>query len=228
MRQQRKWMAGRRGWFFAVVGVGLFIGVAGARAVWGPPASVPHLSDAVWASVPSIEVDPSRAARWPVHVSNPDGPPRVQTGLLDDLGRPVTVSCSSCHANFESNPTRRSADEPPMGFHSGLAYDHGTLSCTSCHNPNDMNSLRLADGTPVVYREVMTMCAQCHAPQARDYAHGAHGGMTGFWSLEHGPQFRKSCIDCHDPHKPAYPMMKPTFKPIDRFLEKPQHHDPHD
>lgn len=165
--------------------------------------------------------------RWPVHINVPQGPPRVQTESSDWLGRMISVSCASCHSNFEPNPSRRSSTEPPMTFHAGLVFDHGGLSCNSCHNANDYNTLRLADGAAVEYRDVMTMCAQCHAPQARDFQNGAHGGMTGFWDLSRGPQFRKSCIDCHDPHKPAFPTMTPTFKPIDRFLETPEHHETH-
>ena len=96
---------------------------------------------------------------------------------------------------------------------------HGDLSCLSCHNPDDYGTLRLADQRAVLYRDVMTLCAQCHGPQYRDYLHGAHGGMNGYWDLTKGPRTRNSCIHCHDPHAPAFPSMRPTFKPRDRFLE---------
>jgi hypothetical protein len=64
---------------------------------------------------------------------------------------------------------------------------------------------------------VMDLCGQCHGPQARDYAHGAHGGMTGYWDLSRGPRERNNCIDCHDPHAPAFPKVRPVFAPKDRF-----------
>jgi len=169
------------------------------------------------------EADSIERRLWPVHVSVPDGPPRVATGTLDALGREVTVSCASCHSNLEPNLTRRSADAPAMAFHQGLIFDHGGLSCVSCHNPQNYNTLRLADGATVPYPEFMTMCAQCHAPQARDWEHGAHGGMIGHWDRTRGPRSRKSCIDCHDPHAPKFPSMTPTFKPIDRFLPAGSH-----
>jgi hypothetical protein len=88
----------------------------------------------------------------------------------------------------------------------------------SCHHPGNYNTLRLADGRSLAYDFVQTLCAQCHAPQATDYEHGAHGGMNGHWDLTRGPRQRKGCIDCHDPHAPAFPSMAPTFKPHDRFL----------
>jgi predicted CXXCH cytochrome family protein len=96
---------------------------------------------------------------------------------------------------------------------------HGMLACYSCHNPDDADALRLADGTSVAYPDVMTLCAQCHGTQARDYEHGAHGGMNGYWDLTRGPRTRNNCIDCHDPHSPEFPSMQPTFKPRDRFLD---------
>lgn len=95
------------------------------------------------------------------------------------------------------------------------------MTCVSCHHADNYNALRTADGSQLAYENVQHMCAQCHAPQARDFDRGAHGGMTGYWDRSRGPQHRKSCIDCHDPHSPAFPHMKPMFKPFDRFLTPP-------
>lgn len=158
---------------------------------------------------------------WPAQINRPQGPPRIATGAVDHLGRPVTVSCASCHASLEPNLQRRAGSELTQ-FHTGLKFAHGELSCVSCHNPSDYNTLRLADSSPITYPDVHLMCAQCHASQARDFAHGAHGGATGYWDRTRGPQVRKNCIDCHDPHAPAFPSMLPTFKPRDRFLD-PSH-----
>lgn len=149
--------------------------------------------------------------------------PRVGTAIEDLLGRPVSVSCVSCHANFPADPARRSAVEPEMEFHRGLRFEHGTLACGSCHDPRAYDNLRLADGAAVGFDETMSVCGQCHAPQARDYRHAAHGGMTGYWDADRGPQVRKRCIDCHDPHAPKIPSMEPIFKPIDRFRRPPKH-----
>lgn len=162
----------------------------------------------------------STIGEHPHFVNRPDGPPRVNTGMLDDLGRPVTVSCASCHANMEPNFATRSSEQLEE-FHRGLHFNHGNMSCLTCHNANNYNALRLADGREIAYENVQTMCAQCHAPQARDFDRGAHGGMTGYWDRTRGPRHRKNCIDCHDPHGPAFPHMIPTFKPYDRLLAPP-------
>jgi formate-dependent nitrite reductase cytochrome c552 subunit len=62
----------------------------------------------------------------------------------------------------------------------------------------------------------MQLCAQCHGPQYRDYRHGAHGGMAGHWDLAKGGRVRNNCIDCHDPHSPKYPTVRPAGGPLDR------------
>lgn len=157
------------------------------------------------------------AGRFPVHLTLPVGPPRVETGQRDHLDRPVTVSCVACHALQAPNHGARSGDDLQQ-FHQDLQSAHGDLACLSCHNPLNYSTLRLADGTQVEYGSVMTLCAQCHPRQAKDYMHGAHGGMTGYWDLTRGPRSRRICIDCHDPHAPAFPHMIPTFKSRDRFL----------
>jgi hypothetical protein len=163
---------------------------------------------------------------FPVTIRKPLGPPQCLTGLTDASGEPVSVSCSTCHAarkpNFE-NKVVGDLNE----FHGSLAFAHGTVSCLSCHNAEDYDALKLADGSRIEFTDVMTLCAQCHGPQTRDYEHGAHGGMNGYWDLTRGPRTRNNCIDCHNPHSPQFPKMQPTFKPRDRFLEKVDAGDGH-
>jgi len=159
------------------------------------------------------------APRHPVHVNRPAGPPRVVVDTIDSAqgGGTVTVACGTCHATRtpdRANATSADLDE----FHQGLQFAHGGSTCLSCHDASNYDRLRLADGRPVEFVDVLTLCAQCHGPQYRDWEHGAHGGMSGYWDLTRGPRTRNNCVDCHDPHAPAFPRMRPTFKPIDRFL----------
>ena len=158
--------------------------------------------------------------KFPVEIRKPSGPPRITTGLSDAHGNSVTVACSTCHTTRQpnhQNKTVKDLDE----FHGGMSFSHGTVSCLSCHNSNDYDSLKLADDSRVEFTDVIMLCAQCHGPQMNDYLHGAHGGMNGHWDLTRGPQMKNNCIDCHDPHSPRFPKMQPTFKPKDRFLEQP-------
>jgi hypothetical protein len=161
------------------------------------------------------------ARRFNVEIRTPSGPPRVVTAAKDAHGGLVTVACSTCHATRTPNHENRTVKELDE-FHGGMAFSHGTVSCLSCHNPNDYDSLKLADGRRVEFTSVMTLCAQCHGPQMKDYEHGVHGGMTGHWDLTRGPRKKNNCVDCHQAHAPQFPKMQPTFKPRDRFLQPPR------
>lgn len=156
------------------------------------------------------------AVRHPVRIRTPEGPPLVASGKTDPQGRPLLLRCGTCHAVRKPNPGTRTG-AGLKEFHQGLHYRHGDLTCLSCHNEKDYETLRLADGTPLPYARSMDLCGQCHGTQLRDYRRGAHGGMTGYWDLSKGPRQRNHCIDCHDPHAPAYPQVTPVFPPRDRF-----------
>lgn len=158
-----------------------------------------------------------RSTRPTAFVERPSGTPRIVTGKLDTLGRDITVSCASCHANFPPNSQLASAADLDE-FHQGLTFEHGKLLCGSCHQPPHYSALRLADNRTVEYGEIQQLCAQCHAKQASEYEHGAHGGMNGYWDLSRGSRRRHACIDCHDPHAPRFPHMLRTFHSLDRFL----------
>jgi hypothetical protein len=157
-------------------------------------------------------------ALHPVRIRKPIQPPRVETGLLDARGHPVTTSCATCHATSKPRPENASAEQLDE-FHQGLTYAHGNLTCLSCHHADNYDRLRLADGRAVEFPDALQLCAQCHGPQYRDYLHGSHGGMTGHWDLRRGPRDRNHCVDCHDPHAPAFPKVRPVFAPApDRGL----------
>lgn len=154
-------------------------------------------------------------------IRKPAGPPSVKTGLFDPHGQPISVACNTCHATRPPNTELRVGGNLAT-FHQGLKGNHGNLTCVSCHNSNEgYQTLRLADGKSLPFADVMQLCAQCHGPQFRDYSHGAHGGMTGFWDLSQGPRQRNNCIDCHDPHFPKYPTVHPAQGPQDRFQSSP-------
>ncbi|MCS7470322.1 hypothetical protein NZK35_27045 [Stieleria sp. ICT_E10.1] len=173
------------------------------------------------------ERDPGEPGRHAVVVRRPAGPPLIELAATDPQGRSGQVACSTCHSVRPPNLANRTSDSLDE-FHQGLAFNHGTLTCYACHNPEQSDALRLADGSAVEYRDVMTLCSQCHAAQATAFRHGAHGGMNGHWDLSRGPQTKNNCIDCHDPHEPSYPKMIVGFKPRDRFLKDETKHDDHE
>ena len=161
----------------------------------------------------------------PARFQPPPGPPTgrellhqpakltsVESDQKDPLGRPLRVSCESCHSLRETKPMP-SRPEELKEFHQGLQVRHGELACTSCHQAKEPRTLHLATGEPLPMTEVVTLCAQCHGPQYRDFKAGAHGGMTGYWDLSRGDRVRNNCVSCHDPHTPKYAGAHPVMPP---------------
>ncbi len=129
----------------------------------------------------------------------------------------ATVSCDTCHSLRGARPLPDSMLRL-QAFHQGLELKHGTLGCAACHAAGVLPKLHLADGRSLERSQAIELCAQCHGPQYRDYQHGTHGGMTGYWDLRLGPRVRNHCVDCHDPHAPAIRSVVPAPKPRDRFF----------
>lgn len=158
-----------------------------------------------------------------IEIHQPERLTSVATDELDALGRPVRVACVTCHSLRAPGPLPRAMAELDE-FHTGLRLAHGEVSCGSCHGPDSPPALRLADGTRVELRDAILLCRQCHGPQARDYDHGAHGGMTGHWDLSAGGRTRNHCVDCHDPHSPAFEPTRPVLPPRDHGLTRRSTH----
>ncbi|WP_437283961.1 hypothetical protein [Sorangium sp. So ce406] len=160
---------------------------------------------------PALDATPVASAA--IHL--PDKLSGVPSDKRDSLGRPIRAACVTCHSLRRPEALPASTSELDE-FHVGLRFEHGGLSCASCHVIGDQDTLRKADGTILPMRDAMQLCAQCHGPQLRDYAKGAHGGMSG--SYAGGARMRNHCVDCHDPHVPAFQPSTPVLPPRDRFV----------
>ena len=181
--------------------------VAGAAVMGARSFSAPDLR-------PETVPAPVTGTPHPVVVNPGHAAPRVTTDLFTPHGSAVDMACATCHAVKTPNPATTSAAQL-KDFHPGMTYAHGSLSCLSCHNAGNYDTLRLANGQAVPFERAVELCAQCHGPQSRDYRNGSHGGMNGFWDLQSGPRRRNTCVDCHVPHAPAYPRVQPVFPPRD-------------
>lgn len=151
-------------------------------------------------------------------IHEPDRLTSVKTGAQTRQGDDLRVSCVSCHSARGPRPLPTKVSQLKE-FHVGLEFQHGNLECRSCHDDSAPHRyLHLATGEKVEMPQAMRLCAQCHGPQKRDYDHGAHGGMSGYWDLSRGERVRNNCVDCHDPHRPAIPQSAPVLPPRDRYL----------
>jgi nitrate/TMAO reductase-like tetraheme cytochrome c subunit len=79
-------------------------------------------------------------------------------------------------------------------------------TCSTCHVPAAVERLVLPEGGTVSMDQAYRLCAQCHAPQLRDWAGGTHGKRLEGWA---GRRVVMNCADCHDPHNPALERRTP-------------------
>lgn len=174
----------------------------------------------------SAEADaPSRASPGRAHPVELVLPP--SHGVLDTAQRTVRgaragIACATCHAAGVAPAFASRRGEPAAG-HDPAMLRHGKLTCKSCHAAEDPGQLALADGTRLPMADSITLCGQCHGPQLRDFEHGAHGGMRGYWDTSRGPRERNHCTSCHPAHEPAYPAVVPAPPPRDRFVTPKRH-----
>lgn len=137
--------------------------------------------------------------------------------------------CTECHEDFTSPPKQGDLE----GEHSAIndAFDHGlNTNCLSCHNNEDRNNYISHDGTSIPSTQPARLCAKCHGPIYRDWERGIHGRQNGHWDRTKGSRSKLLCIQCHDPHNPAFPLMAPEPPPERSRLttgsgERPTQHD---
>ncbi|MFO0630061.1 MAG: cytochrome c3 family protein [Polyangiales bacterium] len=125
-------------------------------------------------------------------------------------GSTPTFPCMArCHTARTPDPRRRVM----QAFHVGKVLRHGpTLAwCDRCHDPRDLDRLRLLSGDPVSFDDASTLCGQCHAEKHQDWSRGVHGVQTGSWLHA---RVRRSCVACHDPHDPHRPRFEALPRPL--------------
>ncbi len=128
-------------------------------------------------------------------------PLRYKRGSFD-------YACTECHNDFAS-PRRQN---PLQGEHADIdaRFDHGMNTyCVNCHHQTDRNVYVDHDGSPIPSTEPARLCAKCHGPTYREWELGIHGRQNGSWERNSPNRTKLLCIQCHDPHQPAFPMMVP-------------------
>ena len=88
---------------------------------------------------------------------------------------PGIFPCSQCHAGMPVDRRHRKL----QGMHEDIALNHMPGGwCFDCHNPNNRDTLRLANGRTVRFEESYNLCGQCHGTILRvegRTAREAHG-----------------------------------------------------
>ena len=119
--------------------------------------------------------------------------------------------CTSCHAGMEPNPEKRELFAAHDSISSIFNHDKENRWCTDCHDLKNRDSLRLANGKLLDFKESYKLCGQCHGEKLRDWKVGVHGKRTGEWN---GKKKYFLCVNCHNPHSPKFKPRKPELPPI--------------
>jgi hypothetical protein len=116
--------------------------------------------------------------------------------------------------------------------HPEIRLNHGiNTRCFNCHHPTNRNVFVDDFGREIPWREPQLLCAKCHGPVYRDWQAGSHGRINGYWDTAKGPQTKRRCIECHDPHHPPFAALTPAPGPNTLRMgpqEPPTHEGKHD
>jgi hypothetical protein len=120
-----------------------------------------------------------------------------------------TFPCTACHANFAPNPVKREL----VDWHTEIIFNHDKENrwCLDCHDLNNRDSLKLASGRLLDFKESYKLCGQCHGEKLRDWKVGVHGKRTGEWN---GKKEYLLCVHCHNPHSPKFQEITPEPPPM--------------
>jgi hypothetical protein len=118
--------------------------------------------------------------------------------------------CSDCHEDMDVNYRRRMLEDEHVEISEMFNHASKQRWCLDCHNPENRDVLRLANGDLVSFEESYFLCGQCHGTIFRDWKAGIHGKRTGEWN---GKKQYRLCVHCHNPHSPKFKPLKPMPPP---------------
>ncbi len=140
-----------------------------------------------------------------------------------------TYRCSDCHKII---PSPWETDRQ-LTQHREIRLQHGiNTRCFNCHHRTNRDAFVDDYGNEIPWDQPQLLCAKCHGLVYRDWQHGAHGRTNGYWNSKQGPQTRRRCIECHDPHCPPFAAMAPAPGPqtlrmgLQDFGPRHEGHDP--
>lgn len=117
--------------------------------------------------------------------------------------------CSKCHTESIQKLQTASATYDKR-THQEIKLQHSNtliMECTTCHTDHNMDVLHNMNQTSIDFNESYRLCGQCHPHQFEDWKGGAHGKRISFWAE---PRISKTCVQCHNPHNPAFKQKYPA------------------
>tara|TARA_R110002049_G_scaffold158389_1_gene323300 strand:+ start:5420 stop:6049 length:630 start_codon:yes stop_codon:yes gene_type:complete len=121
-------------------------------------------------------------------------------------GQITSYACTECH----SKPLSKIKGKDYKKAHWNIKIAHANknaMNCATCHNTNNMDELHSITGESIDFNKSYNLCSQCHTTQFKDWKGGAHGKRIGGWAP---PRASLTCVNCHNPHKPAFESKWPV------------------
>jgi hypothetical protein len=148
-----------------------------------------------------VEAQPAVKVNNAIHEEIAVAPPPFSEGIFP---------CNDCHKSQKPNPVKRK-----LTWHEDITeiFNHDSQNrwCLDCHDLRQRDSLRLASGQLLDFKESYKLCGQCHGDKLRDWKVGVHGRRTGYWN---GKKQYFLCVSCHNPHSPRFKQVKPEPPPF--------------
>ena len=119
--------------------------------------------------------------------------------------------CTECHKDIVPNPRKRVLVDMHDDISKMFNHDPENRWCLDCHDLKNRDSLKLASGKLLDFKESYKLCGQCHGEKLRDWKVGVHGKRTGEWN---GKKEYFLCVNCHNPHSPRFKEISPEPPPI--------------
>jgi len=152
---------------------------------------------------PCAAIEPAVTAPTPVDSMVFETPP-------PPFRDPDIFPCSECH-NEDQPPNSEPRELEDMHDEIVLQHDQEHRWCLDCHDAENRDRLRLANGTLVRFEESYRLCGQCHGGKYRDWRAGVHGRRAGDWN---GDKLYLLCVHCHDSHEPRFEPLQPLPPPL--------------
>ena len=121
-------------------------------------------------------------------------------------GKIKLYACTECH----TKPLSQIKGKDYKKAHWDIKIVHANknaMNCVTCHNVNNMDELTSITGKGIDFNKSHNLCSQCHTQQFKDWKGGAHGKRIGGWAP---PRASMTCVNCHNPHKPAFDTKWPA------------------
>jgi hypothetical protein len=136
-----------------------------------------------------------------------------------------TYTCTKCHEkDLKSKPKK---SHLPFGAHLDMTFTHGlNLRCLNCHHADHPDAFTGHDGSIIPKDNPVLLCRKCHGVTYRDWKAGIHGRINSYWNAKLGPKENLACNQCHNPHHPKFPDLKPMAPPK-RHVAQPHKEDSH-